>query len=340
MEKALYYIDEKTGKIRLVESIKRKFERAGYRFYGHSAVQICHWTKEGLKGRPSYKKIFYNIDCHRCMQFSPAAIFCQNRCIFCWRQSEYWFTIRMPEEYVDDPKDIIDNLIKLRKELLMGYKGNPYIDKKLWEESLIPSHFSISLSGEPTLYPKLPEMIKYIRSLPFARSIFLATNGQEPEMLERLIEEDALPTQLILTTTASNEEDYKKISVPLYKDGWERWLRSAKLLRKMKTRTLMKIVLIKGLNDKNLEEYAEIIEKANPRFVQVKAYMYLGYSQKYLKPENSPTHEYVKEFANKLLEYLPNFHFEEEVKVSRVVLLQNDKRYTNRFIDSICPNVE
>ena len=44
------------------------------------------------------------------------------------------------------------------------------------------------------MYPKLPELIKYLHSLKATKSTFLVTNGQEPDMIQRLQDEDALPT--------------------------------------------------------------------------------------------------------------------------------------------------
>ena len=67
----------------------------------------------------------------------------------------------------------------------MGHYGDPNQDKKKLDESLLPNHYAISLSGEPTMYPKLPELIKYLKSLEATKSIFLVTNGQEPDMIQK-----------------------------------------------------------------------------------------------------------------------------------------------------------
>nr|AIF22033.1 tRNA-modifying enzyme [uncultured marine thaumarchaeote SAT1000_07_E02] len=54
----------------------------------------------------------------------------------------------------------------------MGHYGDPNQDKKKLDESLLPSHYAISLSGEPTMYPKLPKLIKHLKSLEATKSIF------------------------------------------------------------------------------------------------------------------------------------------------------------------------
>ena len=42
-------------------------------------------------------------------------------------------------------------------------------------------------------------------------------------MLRRLADEDALPTQLYLSTNASNRKMFYTINRPRHKDGWKRW---------------------------------------------------------------------------------------------------------------------
>ena len=105
------------------------------------------------------------------------------------------------------------------------------------------------LSGEPTMYPKLPELIKYLNSLEATKSIFLVTNGQEPDMIQRLQDEDALPTQLYLSTNAADYESFLKINKPKYDDSWERWNRTLGMLKHLNTRTVLRITLIRNYND-------------------------------------------------------------------------------------------
>ena len=81
-------------------------------------------------------------------------------------------------------------------------------------------HFQVNLQCTP----KLPELIKYLKSLEATKSIFLVTNGQEPDMIQKLQDEDALPTQLYLSTNAADYESFIKINKPRYtmihgKDG-------------------------------------------------------------------------------------------------------------------------
>ena len=57
-------------------------------------------------------------------------------------------------------------------------------------------------------------------------------------------------------------------------------------------------------------------------YIEVKAYMFLGYSRLRLKEENMPYHEYVKEFSQALLKLLPDYRYKDECADSRIVLLK------------------
>jgi len=321
--------------LKIPEDLARKLRKAHYGVYNHSTVEICHWTKKSLKNEGDcYKKIFYGIDTHRCVQFSPAGMICNMKCIFCWRPAEFMERISMSPDEVDDPEELMEGILRERRRLLSGYPGNPKVDMRKYREALAPNHYAISLSGEPTLYPKLPELIKYLRSRPLTRSIFLVTNGVVPEMLERLMNEDALPTQLYISMNAPNERLFRAINRPLVRNAWRLWLRSLDLMAEMKTRTVIRFTLIRGLNsdEKYMQQYAELIRRANPHFVEIKSYMHLGYSTRRLKAENMLDHSEIKEYAEKLLRYLPEFSYMDEHPPSRIVVLQNEERKVDRFI--------
>ncbi|MCD6515348.1 MAG: 4-demethylwyosine synthase TYW1 [Candidatus Asgardarchaeum sp.] len=314
----------------IISLTQRQIQELRKKHYGiaghHSAVQLCHWTKKAIKGEGvCYKQIFYGIPTHRCAEITPVVLWCNNNCIYCWRPMEFMRYYDIREDQVDPPEFIVEELIRQRKQLLSGYRASPKVNQKILEESMEPVHFAISLSGEPTMYPLLDKMIKYIREKYNPISIFLVTNGQVPEMLEKLRDEHALPTQLYISITAPDPILYKKISRPVHKDAWDRLLRSLKIMSTVPCRRVIRLTVIKDYNmaDEHLKGYSELIKMANPDFVEVKAYMYLGMSTQRLKYENMPTHEEVKEYALKLLEYLPEFEYASEHPPSRIVLLRN-----------------
>lgn len=321
--------------IQIPERIIQQLKKAHYGVYNHSTVELCHWTKKSLKNEGEcYKKVFYGIDTHRCVEFSPAGMMCHMKCIFCWRPMEFMKKIYMDPNEVDDPQTLMEGIIKERRRLLSGYPGTPKVDKEKLKEALDPTHYAISLSGEPTLYPYLPELILYLRSLPKTRSIFVVSNGMEPDMIKKMMEMDALPTQLYISMNAPNEELFIKITRPVIKDAWSRFLKTLELISKVNTRTIIRMTMIKRLNtdEKYIPEYVKLLKTANAHFIEVKSYMHVGYSTRRLKKSNMLRHEEIKNYALKLLEYLPNYKFMDEYPPSRIVVLQNMERYVNRWI--------
>ncbi|MGC9201024.1 MAG: 4-demethylwyosine synthase TYW1, partial [Candidatus Aenigmatarchaeota archaeon] len=103
---------------------------------------------------------------------------------------------------------------------------------------------------------------------------------------------------------------------------------------KTKTRTLIRITLIKGFNDskEEIKDFAELIKKGNPHFVEVKSYMHVGYSKSRLTEKEMLTQEEIRSWANELLKFLPNFKFMDEDEDARIVILQNMERYVDRWI--------
>ena len=125
---------------------------------------------------------------------------------------------------------------------------------------------------------------------------------------------------MYISLDAPNEEIYKKVCRPSVKDGWKRLMKTLSLLKELKTRTCIRITSVKGLNMIYPEKYAELIKKSSPKFVEVKAYMFVGYSRQRLNIKNMPLHNEVKEFAEKIAKG-SGYKIIDEKKESRVVLL-------------------
>lgn len=293
-----------------------RLHRAQYRVVGnHSAVKICHWTKEAIRGHaPCYKQSFYGIKTANCLEMSPA-ITCNQRCLHCWRDisifSKGW------SGPVDDPKEIIKGCIEERRKLLIGFRGNKKVDKAIFEDALVPKHAAISLTGEPCMYPKIAELIDEFFAQGF-ESVFLVTSGTVPEALQNL---NKLPTNLYLSLTASNPKMYKELCRPVISDGWERIQRSLEIMRGLKTNTVIRITMIEGLNTENPSEFIPHIEKSNAKYVECKAYMHVGYSKDRLTEAHMPDMEKIRSFA-KAIEENSNYKIKGERADSRVVLLQ------------------
>ncbi|MEM4367071.1 MAG: 4-demethylwyosine synthase TYW1 [Candidatus Anstonellales archaeon] len=297
------------------ERTRKKFQSI-YRLIGKSSgVSVCLWTKKAITGKGyCYKQKFYNIKSHRCAEISPAVAYCQNNCIYCWRPME-WMKLSEFEE--DEPDVIIEGALAGRKNLLSGYGGNKDTNEKIFKEAYceFPEHWAISLSGEPLLYSKLGALIKELKRRG-AKTIFVVTNGMEPEKLAKLEE---MPSQLYISLSAPNEKLFKLINRSVYPDGWQRLLKTLSI--ELPVRRVIRITLIKGWNDAYIDEFAKLVDMSRADFVEVKSYMVLGQSRERLRRDNSPEHSEVREWAQKL-EMLSSYRVVDEHEPSRVVLLQ------------------
>ncbi|MEM2875494.1 MAG: 4-demethylwyosine synthase TYW1 [Candidatus Bathyarchaeia archaeon] len=299
------------------EEAKCKFLKAGYRIVGcHSAVEICHWTKESLRaGRVCYKERWYGIKSHRCMEMTPTLTWCTHTCVFCWRPLEYTVC---DEPEADDPGEIVEGCIEARRLLLTGFKGNLKVDRKLWEESIKPTNAAISLSGEPTLYPRISELLEEFKRRGI--TTFLVTNGTKPERLREMGTE---PTSLYISLCAPDRETYIRVNRPLIPEGWEKLNESLELMKTFSCRTVIRLTLVNGLNMKEPDKYADLILKAEPDFVEPKGFMHIGEAQMRLPRSSMPTHVDVRRFA-KTLSRMISYKFKDESPESRVVLLSKN----------------
>ena len=334
------------GKIRFAEQVRKQYEKTYGLAGNHSGVQICPWNKKSVKGQAvCYKQKFYGIETHRCAQMSPALAWCTESCTFCWRPMEWFRKTSMHEHEVDDPAYIIEETVKQRRRLVSGLGGAAGADPKKFKEALdgFPSHWAISLSGEPTIYPKLGGMIKLLKQRKEVRSIFIVSNGQDPEAIAHLAMEDGLPTQFYLSLQAPDAELFRKINRSVYKDGWERLNRTLELMTTLNCRRVIRFTLLKGINDTKeyFPKFAALFEKSRVDFLEIKSYMFLGFSRQRLKFDNMAEHEYIRQWSAKLLEQLPTYTYNNEDAASRIVLLKRkDSPYPDAITEGKVPNEE
>ena len=258
---------------------KQKYRVAGK----HSVVQICRWTKNSLTGKGEcYKHQFYGIPSWRCCEISPVAVWCDNHCVHCWRATEATQGNKMPKKELDSPKVIIEECLKGRRRLLSGFGGHNKLDKVRYEEASNPSHYAISLIGEPTLYPKIGELVSELRKM--GKTSFIVTNGLHPEVISKLAKKKQLPTQLYVSLNSSNQAEFETWHKSILKDAWKRYNKTLDLLKKVTekgARTVLRMTIARDMNidTRHIKEFAELIRKSGVLFVEVKSYMPLGYAR-------------------------------------------------------------
>jgi tRNA wybutosine-synthesizing protein 1 len=317
------------------EEVKKILNKQHYKIVGkHSAVQICRWTKRSLRDEGvCYKEKFYGIKSHLCCQMSPAVMWCQNKCVHCWRAIELTLGDKLPKGY-ENPKEIIDGCIEAQKKLLQGFKIDKRSNKKQLskanqkklKEAQEPMQFAISLSGEPTLYPLIGSLIEELRKR--GKTSFLVTNGLYPEKLKELEEKNQLPTQLYVSVNVPNEKMYQGFHRSAKTDAWKKLNETLEFLPKLKnkTRTVFRMNLVRDLNmkDEHIKEYAELIKKASPLFCEIKGFMSVGFARQRLGYDKMPTHEEMKDFAQKIAKET-GLKILDEHERSRAIVLGRNK---------------
>ena len=254
---------------------------------------------------------------------TPSLYYCTQQCLFCWRAQSGDLQVRWDETKIpkqDPPEEIVEGCFKAQERILTGYKGNEQADWRKFQEALTPKQVAISLTGEPTLYEPLGELINTFRQK--GLSTFLVSNGTLPKKLSKLSQE---PTQLYISLCAPNEQVYKRVCRPEFNGAWQKLNETLILLQSFRCPTVLRMTLVKELNMSSIDEYAKLVEKANPTYVEAKAYMHIGFSGLRLGFERMPGHAEVKDFAQKLAEKTGYMVINEAVE-SRVVLLSKLKK--------------
>jgi len=302
------------------EPARATLSKQGYHLVAHGAVKPCLWLNRSLRGGDQcYKHHFYGISSHRCVQMTPN-LSCNHLCLHCWRPIDE--PIAPPDKWIE-PRELLDGILREQQRILSGYGGAATTDQARLKEARQPAHVAISLMGEPTLYPYIDELIREIGRR--GMTSFLVTNGTMPDVLENL-----RPTQLYLSLNASDEMLYQRISNPSSRGLWDNIQESLSILKNAPSRTVVRMTLARGLNMANPEGYARLLEKAEPDFVEAKAYMHLGKSRIRLSRESMPEHAEVLAFAEEISVSL-GYKLEDDVPLSRVALLTNGKVLRNIF---------
>jgi tRNA wybutosine-synthesizing protein 1 len=221
----------------------------------------------------------------------------------------------------DSAEEVAQESLKAQDAILSGYKGHLKTNWKKLIEALTPRHVAISLAGEPTLYGHLGELIRTFHHKGF--TTFLVSNGTVPAKLAELSEE---PTQLYISVCAPNEEVFRRVCRPQVSNAWAKLNETLSLLPSFRCPTVTRMTLVKGgHNMETVDGYAALVEKANPTYIEAKAYMHVGFSGLRLNYKNMPTHREVYDFATRLAERTGYVIIDESAE-SRVALLSKRRK--------------
>jgi tRNA wybutosine-synthesizing protein 1 len=254
---------------------------------------------------------------------TPSLYSCTLQCLFCWRAQSgdlgvTWDEMKKPTK--DTPEEIVEGCFKAQNKIISGYKGNDKTNWQKFQEAQRPNQVAISLTGEPTLYEPLGELIRTFHQK--GLTTFLVSNGTLPMKLSKLSQE---PTQLYISLCAPNEQIYKKVCRPLFSGAWEKLNQTLGLLQSFRCPTVIRMTLVKDHNLSLIDDYAKLIEGANPTYIEAKAYMHIGFSNLRLGFDRMPQHKEIKDFAIRLAEKT-GYTIINEASESRVVLLSRLKQ--------------
>ena len=145
---------------------------------------------------------------------TPSLYSCTQQCLFCWRAQSgdlevTWDEMKNPNK--DTPEDIVEGCFKAQEKILTGYKGNEKTNWRKFQEAQRPKQVAISLTGEPTLYEPLGELIRTFHQK--GLTTFLVSNGTLPSKLSKLSQE---PTQLYISVMCSKRRSLQAgLSTPI-----------------------------------------------------------------------------------------------------------------------------
>ena len=308
----------------LPEEFKASYRRQKYGLVGtHSAVKTCHWQRRSLNTRGAencYKNRFYGIPTHRCLQMTPSLGHCTQSCLFCWRATPETLGVSwdqtQPIQDPEDPETIIEGCLRENRRMLSGFGGNPNVGEEMLREAKNPVHAAISLEGEPTLYPRLGELVEAFYDKGF-KSIFIVTNGTRPDVLGSLGVE---PTQLYVSLCAPDEETYRRTCRPTSPGLWGRVMETLELLDSFSCPTVLRHTLVPKLNMSNPDGYARLAELANATYMEPKAAMSVGAARERFGYDEMAWFKDIKKFAEDLAA-ASSYDIVDEHRRSNIVLL-------------------
>jgi len=214
--------------------------------------------------------------------------------VFCWRHHKN----PVGREWrwkADPPQMLIDAAIQNHHQMIKQLKGVPGIVPERWRDAFTIKHCALSLVGEPIIYPYINEFVDLLHEKKI--SSFLVTNAQFPDKIDSM----KPVTQLYVSVDAATKESLKAVDRPIFVDFWERYLASLDSLAKKGQRTVFRMTLIKGWNTEELFNYAQLIERGAPSFIEIKGVTYCGTSKaSTLTMKNVPFHEEVLHFSEEI----------------------------------------
>ncbi|MFX0076077.1 MAG: radical SAM protein [Candidatus Hermodarchaeota archaeon] len=112
---------------KITNAFVETYTKTTYRIIGnnkHTAIKPCHWLEQklmtGRDNRNCYKGVF-GVKSHRCLQNTPSMPFCNQNCVFCWRDIEKGNLSRDFSVTADDPVELINEMIRHHQDIIKNH---------------------------------------------------------------------------------------------------------------------------------------------------------------------------------------------------------------------------
>lgn len=280
-------------------------------------TSLCYWTRRALThGERCYKGEFYGVPSHMCMQMTVNPRTCNLDCMFCWRSP-------LKQDDPEIPRSAEDMLKAARRQhraLVCGYHTNPSALREIVAEALHPRMCTISLSGEPTLSPVLPQVVEQMKKCNLV--VFLVTNGTRMSIMTKM---HPLPDQVYFSLSAGDSDGFQRLCRPTRGCDWDDVLAGLDILRALKTRRVIRITFLKGLTEQWADSFSRLVLRGLPDYVEIKAYEHRGSSTGTLSAACVPAHDDIRSLAERI-GAKTGFRLSAFNRRSRVSLLSRDVR--------------
>ncbi len=224
----------------------------------------------------------------------------------------------------DDPEFLFEKVVEEYYKTLRSFdpRHNPTVDRDMWNDAMKgPDHLATSLIGEPLMYPRIDDLMYLGKKR--GMTTFIVTNGTFPKVLESM---HTLPHQIYISVVGPDYKTWSNLTRPLWnaRQQWQDLLKTLELIPSLGIRVVFRITAVKDYNMVHPDKYAKLIEIAQPDFVEVKGYSWVGRSRERLPRTSQPSMEDVRAFGFMLSE-LTGYEVKDEVPRARVILLWNGK---------------
>ncbi|MFX0058571.1 MAG: radical SAM protein [Candidatus Hodarchaeota archaeon] len=192
--KKQFIIDNK-----ITNDFVESYTKTTYRIIGnnkHTAIKPCHWLEQrlmtGRNNRNCYKGIF-GVQSHRCLQNTPSLPFCNQKCVFCWRDIELGSVGSNFLVEPDEPKELIDEMIRHQQDIIKNHLPlRRYLDNY---EIMIDILFFMLIQNKPYNISSLSDNLHISRNK-VERAINLLKNQEFIRPIENSINNFIVDTEI------------------------------------------------------------------------------------------------------------------------------------------------